>query len=201
MKIAERIVMVALALALIGAAGWFYFAVHARETDLREAVARGDFNRPEKSNEVTDPSDWRTIYPNTVGLTIGSTSVEASVADSLPERIKGLSDTPYLPPNVVKLFAFGAAGEHSIWMKDMNYPLDIIWAAQDGTIVHFEQNVSPDTYPQAFSSPTPAWFVVEANAGFVAEHNVKIGDEVTLPIAAEQAENMMHTPEIDKAAQ
>lgn len=200
MKIAERIVMVVLALVLIGAAGWFYYSVQSKESDLRESVARGDFNQPTKT-AVNADEDWRAIYPNTIALTIGTVVVEASVADSLPERIKGLSGTPYLPSNVVKLFAFGAAGEHSIWMKDMNYPLDIIWAAEDGKIVHIEPQVSPDTYPQSFSSPVPAWFVVEANAGFVAKHNITLGDEVVLPIAPEQAENMMRNPEIEAVAE
>jgi uncharacterized membrane protein (UPF0127 family) len=105
----------------------------------------------------------------------------ASVADTIPERIKGLSGTPFLPDKVVKLFAFGAAGEQSIWMKNMNYPLDIIWLDKEGIIVHIEKDISPETYPDSFSSPAPAWYVIEANAGFTASNTVAVGDKVTLP--------------------
>jgi uncharacterized membrane protein (UPF0127 family) len=182
MKIAERIVMVLLLFALVGGGAWIYFAVQYERQEMRDAVARGEFQiRPEETPTEVDRENWRAIYPNTVPILVGGVPVQASIADSLSERIKGLSDTPFLPDNVVKLFAFGMAGSHSIWMKDMNYSIDILWAAEDGTIVHIEENVSPDTFPNSFSSPEPAWFVVEANAGFVASNTIAIGDKVVLP--------------------
>lgn len=180
MKTAERIVMVLLLLALIGGAAWLYFAYQHQKQSVRDAVARGEFEIPLKEDVAPD-DDWRKYYPELIPIVIGDTPVQASVADSLPERIKGLSDTPYLPDGVVKLFAFGAEGEHGIWMKDMNYPLDIIWVAKSGKIVHIEENVSPETYPESFSSPSPAWYVIEANAGFVASSSIAKGDSVSVP--------------------
>ena len=187
MKTAERVVIVALLVVLFGGAYVGYTAVQQKRADYRAEVAAGKFEIRDEAEvavvetESESPSDWRSIYPNTVPMTLGGVSVEVSVADSMSERIKGLSGTPYLPTYVVKLFAFGVPGTHSIWMKDMNYSLDILWADEDGTIVHIEENVSPDTFPESFTSPTPAWFVVEANAGFVAQHNIQLGDELILP--------------------
>jgi uncharacterized membrane protein (UPF0127 family) len=183
MKIAERIVMVILLLVLIGGGAWIYFAVQYKQEEVRVAVANGEYEIPlvEEEELVLNNEEWRTIYPVTVPIVIGSTTVEASVADSLPERIKGLSDTAFLPENVVKLFAFGAEGEHSIWMKDMNYALDIFWIAKNGEIVHIEEAVSPDSYPKSFSSPTPAWYVIEAAAGFTEMNKIKLGDKVVIP--------------------
>jgi uncharacterized membrane protein (UPF0127 family) len=180
MKITERIVMVALALILIGGSVWLYVSYKYERQSLREAVAEGEFELPLKNGQ-TESEDWRTYYPELVPIVVGEVAVQASVADSIPERIKGLSNTPYLPEGVVKLFAFGAEGEHGIWMKDMNYPLDIIWVAKSGMIVHIEDNVSPETYPESFSSPKPAWYVIEASAGFVASSSIKVGDEVVVP--------------------
>lgn len=188
MKIAERIVIVLLLLAIIGGAAWLYFAVQYKQTEVIEAVARGEYEipleppeRPEAEVAEQNPqADWRTYYPVTVPLSIGSTTVLASVADSLPERIKGLSGTPYLPDGVVKLFVFGAEGLHSIWMKDMLYSLDILWVAKSGEVIHFEENVSPATYPEAFSPPSVAWYVIEAPAGFVASSSIAIGDAVVV---------------------
>lgn len=184
MKIAERIVMVLILLVLVGGGAWIYFAVQADHQEVLDAVARGEY---QQSTKVEEPElvieDWKVIYPNTILMTIGGVEVQASVADTLSKRIKGLSGTPFLPENVVKLFAFGVEGEHSIWMKDMNYPIDIIWAAEDGVVVHIEENVSPDTYPEAFASPTPAWYVIEASAGFCASNTIEVGDKVVLPIA------------------
>lgn len=183
MKIAERIVMVSLLVLLVGGGAWIYVAVQQEQQEVRDAVARGEYERPVAAREeAVAAEDWRLIYPVTVPITIGGVLVEASVADTLSTRIKGLSGTPFLPEGVVKLFAFGTAGVHSIWMKDMHYALDILWVAEDGVIVHIEENISPDTYPESFSSPIPAWYVIEANAGFVASSSIAVGDEVVLPV-------------------
>ena len=117
MKIAERIVMVLLLFCFIGGGAWLYLALRYEQQEVRDAVARGEYEKPVVDEQTNiSPENWRAIYPTTVPLTIGSTTVEASVADTLPERIKGLSDTPFLPEHVVKLFVFGTAGNHSIWM-------------------------------------------------------------------------------------
>ena len=185
MKYAERIVIVSLLLVLFGGSAWLYFTVTGNQAEVREAVARGDYQIPDPEPVETDSTiqnteDWRRYYPVTVPIVIGEHTVAASVADSLPERIQGLSDTPYLPEGLVKLFVFGALGQHSIWMKDMKYSIDVLWVAKEGQIVHIEENISPETYPKSFSSPTPAWYVIEANAGFVAEKGIVIGDEVLI---------------------
>lgn len=199
LKISERIVMVILLLVLIGGAAWLYFSYNYEQASVRDAVARGEYEIPKKEGgagesevettydgqkkdiSVIVNEDWRKYYPNLVKILIGSTTVQASVADSLPERIKGLSDTPSLPEGIVKLFAFGAEGEHSIWMKDMNYAIDIIWVAKSGQIVYIKENVAPETYPNSFASPKPAWYVIETPAGFVEKSGIKVGDEVVVP--------------------
>ena len=183
MQTAERIVMVLLLLVLVGGGAWIYFAVQYEQQEVREAVVRGDYEMPLNTKSMMDvtPDNWRELYPSTVPIVIGTTSVFASVADSLLEQMKGLSDTPFLPDNVVKLFSFGVAAEHSIWMKDMHYSIDIIWVDEDGTIVHIEPDVSPETFPDSFSSPVPAWYVIETNAGFTASNTVTVGDHVVLP--------------------
>ena len=194
MKIAERIVMVLLLLVLLGGGIWLYLTFQYKQAEVRDSVARGDYQIPNESEPTVQPDqtgeptsekitqdEWRKYYPVLIPILIGSTTVQASLADSLPERIKGLSDTPYLPDGIVKLFAFGAEGEHSIWMKDMNYPIDIIWVEKGGAIVHIKENVSPATYPESFASPKPAWYVIETPAGFVTKSGIRVGDEVVVP--------------------
>jgi uncharacterized membrane protein (UPF0127 family) len=181
MQMAERIVMIALVLTMISGGVWFYVAVQGEQDSVREAVLSRQYEIKTATSTVVAEEDWRTIFPFVTPMRIDDVVVQASIADSLPERIKGLSDTPFMPDDVVKLFVFGQPGEHSIWMKDMNYPLDILWLNDEGEIVHIEEQVSPDTYPQSFASPEPAWFVIEANAGFVASSSIDLGDKVVLP--------------------
>ena len=140
-------------------------------------------NSHESSEEqnVTNQNDWRSVYPKTQDLKIADILVQASVAKTWAERIKGLSDTPFLPEEVVKLFIFDTMGEHSIWMKDMNYAIDIIWIDNQNKIVDIKKNATPESYPESFSPKTEALYVIETASGFVDKHKIKIGDAVTLP--------------------
>lgn len=121
------------------------------------------------------------LYPNRVPMQIGDTLVEASVAESWPERIKGLSDTPYLPETVVKFFVFDSPGFHSIWMKDMQYSLDIIWLNSAGEIVHIVEGAAPESFPAMFVPEQEAVYVVEAVAGFVQKNDITKNSPVILP--------------------
>ena len=88
-----------------------------------------------------------------------------SIADTAATRQTGLSGSLPLPEAHGLLFVFDRDGRHAIWMKDMRFSLDIIWINRDGVVVHIEKEVSPDTYPRAFSSPVPARYVLEVSAG------------------------------------
>jgi uncharacterized membrane protein (UPF0127 family) len=128
-----------------------------------------------------DPADWIRVYPNTKDMMIGTVPVKASVAKTWPERIQGLSGTPFLPEDVVKLFIFDSPGLHSIWMKDMLYAIDIIWVNAGGEIVSIKESATPESFPESFLPEAEAVYVIETAVGFSARHNLKIGDMVTLP--------------------
>jgi uncharacterized protein len=130
---------------------------------------------------ATSSVAWQTIYPVVTPMQIGSTTLKASVAQSWPDRIKGLSDTPYLPEEVVKFFVFDSLGFHSIWMKDMNYAIDIIWLDEEGRIVHLVEGASPASFPAMFVPEREAKYVVEAVDGFIAKNAITLDSSVTLP--------------------
>lgn len=111
---------------------------------------------------------------------IGGVDVRVTIAQTQSEREKGLGGHAPLGIDEGMLFVFPKDGVHAFWMKDMQFAIDIIWISADGTIVHVVENVSPDTYPTSFASPGPARYVLEVPAGFVASHNVQIGDVARL---------------------
>ena len=39
------------------------------------------------------------------------------------------------------IFKFESEGVHSLWMLNMQFPLDMIWFDSDGRVVHIEENV------------------------------------------------------------
>ncbi len=78
------------------------------------------------------------------------------------------------------LFVFDEPGKHGIWMKDMRFPLDIIWIDNNLRIVDIKKNISPDTFPEVFEPKSDATFVVEVNAGFAERNDLMIGSELVL---------------------
>ncbi len=91
---------------------------------------------------------------------------------------KGLSGTVSLAPAEGRLFVFSGDGYRGIWMKDMLFPIDIIWVDAEGIIVSIEENVRPDTFPKTFEPPRPARFVIETNSYFATSFNIRVGDRV-----------------------
>ncbi len=106
---------------------------------------------------------------------IGEAKINVIVASTGALRAKGLSDTPTLPEDQGMLFVFEKQDIHSFWMKDMRYPLDIIWIDENNQIVDISENISPDSYPTTYASSLPIRYVLEVNAGFSDLHQIKKG--------------------------
>jgi uncharacterized membrane protein (UPF0127 family) len=102
--------------------------------------------------------------------------VTVEVADTPALRVQGLSGRAPFSDDEGMLFVFPEDGDLPIWMKDMNFALDIIWIDQAGRIVHIEPSVQPDSYPRIYKAGTPARYVLELRAGFADIRNVRVGD-------------------------
>ncbi len=111
-------------------------------------------------------------------IKIGDASLNIEIADTDAERVRGLSGRESLPQDMGLLFVFDQEERVGIWMKDMNFPIDIAWLNKNKKIIHIEHSVSPDTYPKIFTPPLPALFVLETNTGFFTANNIKITDIV-----------------------
>lgn len=111
---------------------------------------------------------------------IGETAIKVDIADSKSERVKGLSDRRYLIGNNGMLFIFEESDYHGIWMKDMNFAIDIIWLDASMQVVHIEKNIAPNTYPKTFKPKNKALYVLEVPSGFVSENYIKMGDQMTV---------------------
>ncbi len=104
--------------------------------------------------------------------------VQVTVADTPEKRRQGLSGRTGLAEGEGMLFAFEKDGDYAFWMKDMLFSIDILWLGASGTVVHIVPNASPESYPEHFSSPKPARFVLELPAGWTKVHDMKIGDKI-----------------------
>ena len=103
---------------------------------------------------------------NRRSINVGGQQLEVAVAETSAAQVLGLSNTKSFPAAVDGLlFAYEPGSFPSIWMKDMNYNIDILWLDGDYNVVHRENNVSPDTFPESFRSPEPSQYVLETVPG------------------------------------
>lgn len=81
------------------------------------------------------------------------------------------------------LFVFDVPGKYGFWMKDMRFPIDMVWISQDGTVVHIEREVSPSTYfdfnpPKTFVNTPDAKYVLEMASGTSEKYGLYLGTKV-----------------------
>ncbi len=111
-------------------------------------------------------------------LRIEDLLIRVEIAHTAEARAQGLSGTTALNAGEGMLFVFDSDGQHAFWMKDMLIPIDIIWADVNGSVIHIEHALSPETYPQSFMPPLPARYVLEVPAGFALEHGIGVGSKL-----------------------
>lgn len=122
---------------------------------------------------------WPQIQPQTT-LRLGDGVFKTRVAKTPDEREKGLSNTTALREDQALLFVFETDEKWSIWMKDMNYPIDIIWLNKDKKVVHIVKNAPPESYPdEKFTSKEEARYVVELVAGTADKKSIKVGGKAS----------------------
>ena len=103
------------------------------------------------------------------------------LAKTSQEQEIGLSKFDKIDDSQGMLFIFPRQITYSFWMKDMKFPIDIIFINGD-KIVDIFQNV-PVSTNGAIPTYTPrekADKVLEINSGLTKEYGIKIGDKVSL---------------------
>lgn len=101
-------------------------------------------------------------------------TIKAAVADDNRSRSEGLMNVVDLPENGGMLFIFDNEQPRSFWMANTPLPLDIIFANSDRMIVRIHRNTQPYSQ-ESIQSEQPARYVVEVNAGYTLEHDIREG--------------------------
>lgn len=112
-------------------------------------------------------------------VTINGYELEIEIARTPEEQTRGLSGRGSLAENAGMLFVYENSLTPGFWMKEMNFPIDIIWISSDHKVIDITENIAPETFPQVFYPSLPVQYVLEVNAGWAESHNTKIGDAVT----------------------
>jgi len=119
-------------------------------------------------------------------ILIDDVVLEVQIADSEPRRVRGLMFQEQLPYDEGMIFVFAEPGLYSLWMLNMQFPLDMIWFDHDGNVVHIEKNIPPCktvveiTTCQSIVPDNEASYVLEVTAGFVDQNNVSMDSKLTV---------------------
>ncbi|MFA5934175.1 MAG: DUF192 domain-containing protein [Candidatus Paceibacterota bacterium] len=106
-------------------------------------------------------------------------TLKAEVVDTDTERERGLSGHKLLKEDEGMLFVFEKPGIYPFWMKEMLFPIDIMWISSDYKIVYIKKDAQPSSYPETFNPEKSAMYVLEVSSGFSDRHQVKVGDIVS----------------------
>ncbi|MCX6739348.1 MAG: DUF192 domain-containing protein [Candidatus Parcubacteria bacterium] len=107
-------------------------------------------------------------------------SVTAEVSDTEVLRVRGLSGRTSLKEGEGMWFDFASDGYYSFWMKEMNFPIDILWLNKNLQVVSLKENATAESYPEKFTPRSLSRFVLEVPAGFVKKYEVTLGEKVTV---------------------
>jgi uncharacterized membrane protein (UPF0127 family) len=112
---------------------------------------------------------------------IDNVDILAEIPNTPSLQHKGLGQRDYLGEFEGMLFIFPKADFYAFHMKDMRFPIDIIWI-RSNVIVDISKNIP---VPIGVNLPTyrpntKADKVLEVNAHFTDRHNIRWGDKVEI---------------------
>lgn len=139
-----------------------------------------DYKRPkELKNEPEKPIDK---VEEKVGaspkMRVGEVTLELEIASTTEARERGLSYRQNLSEGTGMLFIFERPAKYSFWMKDMNFPIDMIWLDESFKVTGLKVGATPSSYPKTFSPERDSLYVLETNVGLIKSQNLKLGTQL-----------------------
>ncbi len=115
------------------------------------------------------------IYKQKVDTLI--TQLDIEIADSDYETETGLMYRNSMEDEQGMLFIFDDVRMHNFYMKNTEFPLDLIFIKDDLTIASFHENAKA-LDESSLSSQVPVKYVLEVNAGFAQKWLLEVGDTI-----------------------
>lgn len=174
---AIHLVLVALLVALAGCSGMGTTAPTATPMTSGGADTATTTATPTVSTPGNDYDTASVVVSDENGTQL--TTVDAWVADTFSKQYTGLSDTSALEPGQGMLFVFDGEDERNFVMRDMAFPLDMVFIAADGTITTIHHApVESDGDLTRYSGR--AKYVLEVPMGYTNRTGVEVGDRVRI---------------------
>ena len=117
---------------------------------------------------------------------IGNVSLDVEIANTPESQIKGLQYHTPLSYDQGMLFSFAQPQEIPIWMKEMQFPIDIIWVDSSGNVLYVEKNAPACTADpcQVYGQNLyQAQYVLEVASGFADKFGISVGSHMQIMTA------------------
>lgn len=113
--------------------------------------------------------------------TINEQTFDVEVVRDAKDQQIGLTKYNAINENQGMLFIFERPDTYGFWMRNMKFPLDIIFI-RDDTVVAISKEVQPVEQeaenPPVYQPEVPADKVLEIQSGLAEKYNIKTGDKV-----------------------
>ena len=167
-------------LLVVLAALWLFYQHEPSKEQLSEPEAAASSSQIE--NQILETSEYRSR------LMVGDVCIDLGVANTPKLRARGLSGEPEITEHQGLLFTYEQSGDYGFWMRDMNFPIDIIWLDGEFRVINFKKRAHPSSYPDTtFYPEAPARYVVELAAGRVSDLGISPGDVLAISESADNA--------------
>ena len=113
---------------------------------------------------------------------------EVEIAATPGARAQGLMFRRELAPGAGMLFDFGRDEIARMWMKNTFIPLDMVFAARDGTVRGIARDARPRSL-DTISSRVPVRAVLELNGGEADRVGLAPGDRIRHPVFGTRCDN------------
>ncbi|MFC6836907.1 DUF192 domain-containing protein [Halomarina ordinaria] len=106
--------------------------------------------------------------------------VEARIADTRQKRYTGLSNTSSLPEDEGMLFVHDDPQSLTYVMRGMDFGIDIVFVAENGTVTGIEHAPEPPEGEDGndYRYTGEGKYVLEVNYDWTTRHGVTVGDRV-----------------------
>lgn len=119
-----------------------------------------------------------------VTIDVDGERILAEVADTPAARDRGLMFRTALPADHGMLFVYPSDARHCMWMRNTYVPLSVAFVDALGRVINTDE-MAPQT-DAVHCAATPARYVLEMPAGWLAQHGIRAGTRLDLQVAPAQ---------------
>lgn len=129
-----------------------------------------------------DGYDWRTVTVHDRASGTRLAAVDVRLADTFQKRYTGLSDTESLGPDEGMLFVHPAEGNHTYVMREMAFPLDIVFINASGNVtrIHHAPLASETPEDDLVGYRGYGKYVLEVPMNYTTDRGIEEGDYIRI---------------------